>query len=71
MSRDDRIAIKIKFENISCAMLAKKSVKKSAAPSEFLCCLIVITTRIPKVWPPSINQSEVEDSFPPAGFWLD
>ena len=53
----DRIAIKIKFENVSCAVLGKKSVKKSAARSEFFCCLMVITGKLsPKVWPPLINS---------------
>ena len=52
----DRMAIKIKFENVSCAVLGKKSVKKSPARSEFFCCLIVIRAKSPKVWPPLINS---------------
>ena len=52
----DHIAINIKFENVSCAVLAKKSVKKSTARSEFFCCLIVITAKSPKVWPALINS---------------
>ena len=50
------LPLRSKFENVNCAVLAEKSVKKSAARSEFFCCLIVITTRIPKVWPPLINS---------------
>ena len=39
LSRDDRITIVIKFDNVSRAMTAKKSAEKCAACSEFLLCL--------------------------------
>ena len=44
----DHIAIKIKFENVSCAVLAKKSVKKSTARSEFFLLLNSYYSKEPK-----------------------
>ena len=38
---DNHIPIPIKLDNVSHAMTIKKSVKKSAAHSEFLFCLII------------------------------
>ena len=38
---DNHIPIPIKLDNVSHAMTTKKSVKKSAAHSEFLFCLLI------------------------------